>query len=217
MDKTRAAIYSRVSTSDKGQNVGMQVSALHEYCARMGLDVVEYSDQMSAAKVRPGLNQMLEDARLGKFGTLVVWKLDRLFRSTIHCVETLEKLATSWGVRFVSIQDALDIDPVHKTPMQEFQLTLFSALAQLERAIIRERVRAGVAHARSKGRKLGRPRVVMDAEKVVRLRGEGRSWAQIALELGQTMTSVRRVYKRYMEDKTERPTESQSKGQEPNQ
>jgi DNA invertase Pin-like site-specific DNA recombinase len=202
MDKTRAAIYSRVSTTDKGQSVGMQVAALHEYCARMGLEVAEYSDQMSAARLRPGLNQMLEDARLGKFGTLVVWKLDRLFRSTIHCVETLEKLATSWGVRFVSLQDGLDIDPIHKTPMQEFQLTLFSALAQLERAIIRERVRAGVAHARSKGRKLGRPRVVMDAEKVVRMRGEGRSWAQIASELRQTMTSVRRVYKRYMENKS---------------
>src|SRR5690348_10323233 len=108
MDKQPiAAIYSRVSTNDKGQDLTLQSSALGEYCRRHGYSVVEYTDEISAAKARPGLNRLLQDARLHNFDILLVWKLDRLFRSMIDCVTTLDQLSR-WGIRFISMQDGLE-------------------------------------------------------------------------------------------------------------
>jgi DNA invertase Pin-like site-specific DNA recombinase len=196
----RTAIYSRVSTNDKGQDLTLQSDALREYCRNHGMDVLEYSDELSSAKVRPGLKRMLEDAHLGRFDVLLVWKLDRLFRSMVDCVTTLDQLTSRWGIRFVSLQDGLDIEPLRdQTPLQRFQMQLFAALAELERGIIRERVKAGIAHARSKGSVLGRPRNVIDAARVKALRAEGRSWSEVSQATGQGVGTCRRALVRYKE------------------
>jgi DNA invertase Pin-like site-specific DNA recombinase len=196
MDKpTIAALYSRVSTNDKGQDLTLQSDALREYCARHGYSVVEYSDEISSAKARPGLARLLQDARLHNFDVLLVWKLDRLFRSMIDCVTTLDQLSR-WGIRFVSLQDGLEIDPIQQTPLQRFQMQLFASLAELERGIIRERVKAGVAHAKANGQVLGRPRNFIDTRKVRELRESGASWATIAKATGQTVACCRRTWAR---------------------
>jgi DNA invertase Pin-like site-specific DNA recombinase len=212
-EKVVAAIYSRVSTVDKGQDLTLQSDALKEYCGTRGWDVLEYADQLSAAKVRPGLTRMLLDARQGKFSVLVVWKLDRLFRSVIDAVTTLDNLSTRCGVRFVSLQDGLDVNPVETSPMVRFQMQLFASLAELERGIIRQRVKAGMDHARAKGTVLGRPKIVMDGARVKELRDAGRSWSQIAKEMGQDAGACRRAYVRYVKT----ATEENGQGQEPNQ
>jgi len=136
----KAAIYSRVSTHDKGQDLTLQSDELKAYCQRQDWEVVEYQDETSGAKAsRPGLDRLIQDARLHRLDVLVVWKLDRLFRSMIDCVTTLDNLSR-WGVRFVSLQDGLEIDPVAQSPLQRFQMQLFASLAELERGMIRERV-----------------------------------------------------------------------------
>ena len=197
---TRAAIYSRVSTSDKGQDLTLQSSELRDYCARQGWELLEYEDQASASasKARPGFSRMMKDAMQRRFGVLVVWKLDRLFRSMQQCVNTLEELR-QWKVRFVSLRDGLDLPGGEEpTSVQNAMLHMFAMFAQFERDLIRERVKAGMAHANAKGRALGRRRVIVDAGQVKRLREAGRSWHEIGLELGKNWMTCRRAYFRYV-------------------
>jgi DNA invertase Pin-like site-specific DNA recombinase len=193
----KAAIYSRVSSHDKGQDLTVQSDELKAYCQRHDWEVVEYQDETSGAKAsRPGLDRLIQNARLHRFDVLVVWKLDRLFRSMIDCVTTLDNLSR-WGVRFLSLQDGLEIDPVAQSPLQRFQMQLFASLAELERGMIRERVQAGMDHARSKGAVLGRPRNVIDAAQVKALRKRGASWSEVSQRLGQTVGTCRRALERY--------------------
>ena len=171
------AIYARVSTTD--QSCEMQLHELRQYVAKRGWEVFqEYQEYVDtgfsgAAASRPRLDQLLRDARLRKFEAVLVWKLDRWGRSVAHCVRSIQELV-SLGVRFLSPTESIDTGA--ESPMSKFLLHLFAAFAEMERGIIRERVRAGVRAAKAKGTRLGRPRRVFRRAEAQRLREQGMSW-----------------------------------------
>lgn len=178
---TRVALYARVSTLNN-QDPEMQLAELREYAERRGWEIVEeFTDQgVSGCKEsRPALNRLMSDACRRRFDAILVWKIDRFGRSLKHLVNALAELA-ALGVSFVSLRDNLDLS----TPSGRLMFQIIGAMAEFERALIQERVRAGLRNARSKGKKLGRPRVTVDASKIASLRTQGRSWAQIVAEMG---------------------------------
>ena len=176
MREQRVALYARVSML-VGQNPEMQLTELREYAARRGWQVVgEFVDRTSGAKEqRPALNLLMADARQRKFDLIAVWKLDRFGRSLRHLVNALAEFE-ALGVAFISLRDNLDLG----TPAGRLMFQIIGAMAEFERALIRERVRAGLAHARSKGKRLGRPKVVVDAARIAALRASGASWRAIS-------------------------------------
>ncbi len=150
----RAAIYARVSTSN-GQSPQMQLRELAEYCERRGWRVVnEYVDEgISGAKEnRPALDRLMANAHKRKFDVCVVWKFDRFASSVSHLLRALETF-NALGIAFVSLSESLDTS----TPAGKMVFTVLGAVAELERSLIGERVRAGLRNARAKGIKLGRP------------------------------------------------------------
>src|SRR5215831_10166097 len=160
---TRAAIYARVSTSN-GQDPGMQTRELEEYCERRGWQVAGlYVDTgVSGAKdSRPELNRMLEDAHRRRFDAVVVWKFDRFARSVSHLLRALETFR-ALGIEFVSLSEQIDTS----TPMGKMVFTILGSVAEMERSMIAERVRAGMRNARAKGKHIGRPRVSVDAKQI---------------------------------------------------
>jgi DNA invertase Pin-like site-specific DNA recombinase len=176
----RIAIYARVSTLN-GQNPEMQLGELREYAQRRGWAVSsEYVDLgVSGAKEsRPEFNRMITAAHARAFDAVLCWKLDRLGRSLKHLVTTIEDLQ-AYGVAFVSLRDNLDLS----TPSGRLMMHIIGAMAQFERELIRERVTAGIQAARNRGRRLGRPRVYVSADKVRALRDAGVPWRSIAKRL----------------------------------
>jgi DNA invertase Pin-like site-specific DNA recombinase len=180
----RAAIYGRVSTLTN-QSTEMQVRDLRQLADRRGFDVKhEYLDEgFSGAKSsRPALDEMLADAKRGKFRILLVWKLDRLGRSLAHLVRLLEDFRAC-NVELVSFSEGLDFT----TTTGKLLYQMLSAFAEFERDCIRERVRSGLRNARAKGKRLGRPKRIVDTSRIASLRSEGLSWAKIAerLDVGE--------------------------------
>ena len=168
----RVALYARVSTLI-GQDPEMQFSELREYASRRGWSITsEYVDQgVSGSKEsRPELNQLMADAHWRKFDAVLVWKIDRFGRSLKHLVNALADLC-AYGVAFVSFRDNLDLS----TPSGRLMLQIIGAMAEFERSLIQERVKAGLRNARAKGKKFGRPRAQVDALRVAELRREGLS------------------------------------------
>jgi len=160
------ALYARVSTTD--QSCEMQLRELRQYAQRQSLQIfAEYVDTgfSGAAASRPQLDGLLRDARLHKFDAVLVWKLDRWGRSVAHCVRTIQELV-GLGIRFLSPTESIDTGT--ESPMSKFLLHLFAAFAEMEREIIRERVRAGVRNAKAKGTRLGRPQRVFRRDEVLR-------------------------------------------------
>ncbi|GIV82946.1 MAG: hypothetical protein KatS3mg051_2300 [Anaerolineae bacterium] len=155
----RVAIYARVSTEDRGQDVTTQLLPLREFVAAQGWTVYrEYRDQASAADLfrRTAWRELLEDASKRRFDLLLVWRIDRAFRSVLDAATTLERLR-GWGVGLRSYSEPwLDTS----SPFGEALYYITAAYAQLERGILRERVRAGMDRARRQGRHIGRPRVM---------------------------------------------------------
>ena len=150
----RVAIYARVSTVDKGQNPEVQLKPLREYCTARGLEVFsEYVDVGQSGKKdrRPQLDRLMDDSRKRLIDCIIVWKLDRFGRSLKHLVTALDEL-NSLDVSFISYQENIDLS----TPSGRLMFHMIAAMAEFERELIRERVCAGVAHARAKGKKLGR-------------------------------------------------------------
>ena len=198
----RAALYVRVSTANRvarnqavfEQNPEVQESPLRQMAEQRGWTVTKaYSDRMSGSKSdRPGLNALMRDARRGAFDVVVVWRFDRFARSIEQLVLALAEFR-SLGIDFVSSQEALGTS----TPMGKAMFTIIGAMAELERNVIRERVVAGIEHARVHGTKsgsaIGRPRAIFDRAAVVELRESGRSWRQIATALSASVRTVRRV------------------------
>jgi DNA invertase Pin-like site-specific DNA recombinase len=180
MKAQRVGLYARVSTV-VGQNPEMQLQELREYAARRRWQVVEeYVDRSSGAKEsRPALNRLMADAHHRKFDVVAVWKIDRFGRSLKHLVNALAELEAV-GVAFVSLRDNLDL----ATPSGRLLFQIVAAMAEFERTLIAERVRAGLANAKKKGRRLGRPRVVVDTDRVAALRRAGASWRAISHTLG---------------------------------
>jgi DNA invertase Pin-like site-specific DNA recombinase len=189
----RVAIYARVSTSNHGQDVEMQLRELREFAGHRGFTVTgEYVDSgVSGAKDnRPALDRLMKDARARKFDAIVSWKLDRFGRSLRHIVNALAELE-SVGVAFISLKDNLDLT----TPAGRLMFQIVAAFAEFERETIRQRVISGLAHAKSKGRKLGRPSVSADGAEIARLKAEGLSFAAIAERLGVSVGTAYSVFK----------------------
>ncbi|MCX6807356.1 MAG: recombinase family protein [Patescibacteria group bacterium] len=176
----KVAIYARVSTVDKGQDLDTQLLPLKEYVSNRGWQIHEiYTDQISGSKEsRPALNQLMNDAHKRKFDCLLVFRFDRFARSTKHLINSLE-LFQSLNIDFISYNENIDTS----TPAGKMMFTLISAFAEFERSIIVERVKAGLEKARIKGRKLGRPRVEVDVKQILNFREKGLSFRQIAEKL----------------------------------
>jgi DNA invertase Pin-like site-specific DNA recombinase len=178
----RVAIYARVSTKD--QSCNLQLRDLETYCTARKFKLFrEYIDvgESGAKDSRPELNKLMADARKRKFDTILVWRFDRFARSTKHLLLALEEFR-SLGIQFVSYQENIDTT----SPLGQALFTIVSAVAQLERDLIRERVNAGIRHARASGKRLGRPRRFVDTEQLIRLKGDGLSLREMAkkLEIG---------------------------------
>lgn len=187
----KAAIYARVSTAHNGQDPTMQTRELCEYCERRGWTVVgEYVDVgISGTKEkRPELDRLMSDAHRRRLDAVIVWKFDRFARSVSHLLRALETFQ-ALGIHFVSLSESLDTS----TPAGKMVFTVLGAVAELERSLIVERVKAGLRNARSKGRKLGRPRSVVDASRVATLRSQGLGWKRIATELGVGVGTLYRL------------------------
>jgi DNA invertase Pin-like site-specific DNA recombinase len=184
----RAAIYARVSTTNHGQDATLQTRDQHQFAEARGWEVFDdYVDQgVSGSKdSRPELNRLMADARRRKFDIVLVWKLDRFGRSLRHLVNALAEFE-SLGIAFVSLSDNLDLG----TPSGRLMFNIIGAMAEFERELIRERVRAGMKNAKAKGARIGRPRVTVDAAEIARLRDSGLSLRRIAARLGVSLGTV---------------------------
>jgi len=178
----KTAIYARVSTSNGQQSPDMQLQALREYCASRGLEIYqEYVDEgISGLKdSRPALNQMMEEAKKRKFAVVLVWKFDRFARSTRHLITALEEFK-NLGIDFISYSENLDTS----SPMGKAMFTIVSAIAELERSLIVERVKSGLQAAKKRGQKLGRPGGEVDVDEFKKLLSEGSSVNAAAKQLG---------------------------------
>lgn len=186
----RAAIYARVSTNN-GQDPTMQTRELQEYCEHREWELFDqYVDAgVSGAKdSRPELNRLLADAHKRRFDAVVVWKFDRFARSVSHLLRALETFQ-ALGIEFVSLTEGVDTS----TPAGKMVFTVLGAVAELERSLICERVKAGLRNARAKGKRIGRPKAVFDGSQIARLREQGLSWLVIAETLGVGEGTVRRL------------------------
>jgi DNA invertase Pin-like site-specific DNA recombinase len=186
----RVAIYARVSTTNHRQDVGLQTRELRQFAEARGWTIAgEYIDAgVSGAKdSRPELNRLMADAHKRRFAVVCVWRFDRFARSVSHLLRALETFK-ALGIDFVSYSEQMDTS----TPAGKMVFTVLGAVAELERSLIVERVRAGLRNARAKGKTLGRPRVTVDVAKIASLRSQGLSWAKIGEALGLGEGTVRR-------------------------
>jgi len=187
----KAAIYARVSTLDKGQDTEVQLRDLRSYAQARGWIIAgEYIDkgQSGAKDRRPALDRMLKDVRKRKVDLVLCWRLDRLGRSLKHLILTLDELQ-SVGVGFVSYNENLDLT----TSTGRLMFQLLGAFAEFERNLIKERVKAGLANAKAKGAKLGRPSPEFDEAELLRLRGNGVTIRGIAEKLNLRKSFVHKT------------------------
>ena len=189
----RAALYARVSTADQRPEV--QVAQLREYASRRGLEAVEYVDAgISGSRARrPALDRLLAAVHRREVDAVVVTKLDRLARSVRHLCELAADLEAR-GVALIVLDQGIDTS----TPSGRFLFHTLAAVAELERELIRERTRSGLAAARRRGATIGRPRRLSDVDcaRVHRLRASGRSLGEIARVLGVSKSTVGREIRR---------------------
>ena len=134
---------------------------------------------------RPHLNRLMTDAKQRHFDAVLVWKLDRFARSLKHLVNALAEFE-ALGVAFISLKDNLDLT----TPSGRLMFQIIGAMAEFERSLIQERVRAGLRNARNKGRKLGRPRVSLNLDRIVALRASGAPLKAIAARCGVSIGTI---------------------------
>jgi DNA invertase Pin-like site-specific DNA recombinase len=187
----RVAIYARVSTTNHGQDVSLQTRELEQFATARGWHLVDsYLDVgISGSKdKRPELDRLMADAHKRRFDVVIVWKFDRFARSVSHLLRALENF-NALGIAFVSLSEQMDTT----TPAGRMVFTVLGAVAELERSLIVERVRAGLRNARAKGKTLGRPRVAVDAARIGRLRTAGRTVREIAGELGYSRSLVHKT------------------------
>src|SRR5262249_26285255 len=174
----RAALYMRVSTKGHGQTTETQAVALREYAAHRGFEIVEeYRDEgISGSKdSRPALDKLMKDSRARYFDVVIVARVDRFARSVSHLLRALEEF-NHLGVDFISVSESIDTS----TPVGKMIFTVLGAVAELERNLIKERVHMGISRARKQGKRLGRPKRIVDSEKVLSLYAQHRSYRVVA-------------------------------------
>src|SRR6202158_2410259 len=184
---TRMAIYARVSTTNHGQDVTVQTRDLEQFAEARGWSMVDayIDDGVSGAKdSRPELNRLMADAHKRRFDVVCVWRFDRFARSVSLLLRAFDKFQ---GIDFVAYSEQMDTS----TPAGKMVFTVLGAVAELERSLIVERVRAGLRNARAKGKRLGRPRIAVDAATIANLRSQGLSWAKIGEQLGLGEGTIR--------------------------
>jgi DNA invertase Pin-like site-specific DNA recombinase len=185
----RAAVYCRVSTFE--QNPQTQLLDIRQFAAQRGFEVVaEYTDHgISGTRARrPALDKMMEDARRHKFDAVVVWSCDRLARSTRHLLQVLDEL-NSFGIQYLSQRESIDTEGA----LGRAIIVIVAAIAELERALIVERVRAGMRRAKQEGRRIGRAPLQVNRALLLRDRERGLSLNQLARAHKISKGSVCRV------------------------
>jgi DNA invertase Pin-like site-specific DNA recombinase len=193
MNKKRVALYARVSTLN-GQNPEMQLGELRDYCQRRGFVIAnEYVDKgvSGARERRPALDKLITDCRKRLVDAVVVYRYDRFARSLRQLVNALEEFR-ALGIDFISLHEGVDTS----TPNGRLVFGIFASISEFERELIRDRVRSGLAAAKAKGKRLGRPRVAVDVAKIASLRAAGASWRTISQEME---LSVGKVYEAFHE------------------
>jgi len=182
----------RVSTVD--QHPETQLLDLRQMAAQRGFEIVrEYTDRISGAKARrPGLDEMMRDARRGRFDVVLVWASDRIARSVKHFLDVLDEL-NRLNIEFVSFREQLDTGG----PLGRAVVVIIGAIAELERNLIIERVRAGMRRARLEGRHIGRKPLELDHNAILRERERGQSLGQLAKGHGVSRTTIHRVLREH--------------------
>ena len=184
-----AGIYARVSTGE--QSLEMQLLELIRFCEARGWQIRKYLDSgISGAKERrPQLDALWVDARRRALDVVVVYRFDRFARSTRRLVNTLHEF-DSLGIQFVSLHENVDTT----TPNGRLVFTIFAAIAEFERELIRQRVKSGLAAAKANGKRLGRPRVFVSESRLETLRAAGASWREICSALNVSKGVAQRAY-----------------------
>jgi DNA invertase Pin-like site-specific DNA recombinase len=187
----RVAIYLRSSTSRQDSGLAVQREDLTEYISRKkGWTLTkEYQDKgiSGATDMRPALDELMRDARRGRFDVVAVWRFDRFGRSTAHLLNSLNEFQ-ALGIDFLSLNEAMDTS----TPAGRMLYSVCAAMGEFEREIIVSRVRAGVARAKENGTRFGRPRVGYDFQRAIELRKAGHSIRDIAREVGVSRSTIQR-------------------------
>jgi DNA invertase Pin-like site-specific DNA recombinase len=183
------AIYCRVSTSD--QSVEMQLADLRTFCMQRGFTVYhEYSDTgISGTKERrPALDELMADARKRKFGAVIVWDFSRFARSTKHLITALDEFR-HLGIEFISFRENIDTS----SPLGKAVFVIVAAVAELERSLIVERIKSGLRRAKAMGKRIGRPCLQMDIERIVNLKTQGLSIRTIAKQVGASPSFIHKA------------------------
>ena len=190
----RVTLYARVSTRDKGQDVRNQLAQLREFCAKQDWAIVhEYVDQVSAKTTdkRPQFQAMMDAASRREFDLVLFWSLDRFSREGVLATLNLLQRLTSYGIGWRSFTEQyLDSCGIFRDAV----LSILATIAQQERVRLSERVTAGLARAKKQGRVGGRPRLVVDRQRVAALRAAGQTRSEIAKELGISTRTVSRLW-----------------------
>jgi DNA invertase Pin-like site-specific DNA recombinase len=188
----RAALYMRVSTVD--QHPETQLYDLRQMAQQRGFQIVEeYTDRICGAKARrPGLDQMMRDARRGCFDVILVWASDRIARSVKHFLDLLDEF-NRLNIEFVSFREQIDTGG----PLGRAIVVIIGAIAELERNLIIERVRAGMRRARLEGRHIGRKPLELDRTAILRDRQQGQSLGQLAKSYRVSRATIHRVLREH--------------------
>jgi DNA invertase Pin-like site-specific DNA recombinase len=187
----RAALYARVSTH-AGQDPTMQLGELREYCERRRWDIsAEFTDigVSGAVERRPQLAELLAACRKRHFDAVVVYRYDRFARSLRQLVNALGEFE-ALGIQFVSLHEGVDTS----TPNGRLVFGIFASIAEFERELIRDRVRSGIAAARARGKRLGRPKREVDVSRIAALRAAGMSWRDVGRDLGVGVATARAAF-----------------------
>jgi DNA invertase Pin-like site-specific DNA recombinase len=198
----RVALYARVSTLN-GQHTDVQTRELHEYAQRRGWKIVaQYIDEgiSGSRERRPELDRLWADCRKRKVDAVLVYRYDRFARSLRQLVNALEEFR-ALGIEFVSLHEGVDTS----TPNGRLVFGIFASIAEFERELARSRVISGLAAARAKGKRLGRPRITVDAVQIARLRASGASWQQIAHRMGIGVGTAVRAFQSIPKTREIRP------------
>ena len=184
----KIAVYGRVSTAE--QNAAMQIEELRAYCIRRQWDIVEEfidSGVSGSKESRPALNRLLADAKRRRFDTILVYRYDRFARSLRQLVNALAEF-DALGIHFVSLHEGVDTS----TPNGRLVFGIFASIAEFERELIRGRVRSGLAAARARGKRIGRPNSDVDTARIAQLRASNVSWREIERQVGVSARTARR-------------------------